>query len=178
MPTIITHAVIPLTMTALAGPRRIPPSLAIAGAVSAMLPDLDVIGFRLGVGYGDDWGHRGATHSFVFAAFLAGFAALVWPAARSWSAALFLFCAAASHGLLDTLTDGGKGVALLWPADTTRWFAPWTPIRVSPIGAGFFSARGLQTALSELRWIWLPCALLVIAFRLLIGRPQGGAVQP
>jgi inner membrane protein len=25
----------------------------------AMLPDLDVIGFALGVQYGDPWGHRG-----------------------------------------------------------------------------------------------------------------------
>ena len=33
----------------------------------SMLPDADVIGFALGVRYGAPWGHRGATHSFVFA---------------------------------------------------------------------------------------------------------------
>src|ERR1044071_302595 len=32
----------------------------------SMLPDADVIGFAFGVRYGDPWGHRGATHSFVF----------------------------------------------------------------------------------------------------------------
>src|SRR4029078_11729766 len=33
----------------------------------SLLPDVDVIGFRLGVQYGAPWGHRGATHSLVFA---------------------------------------------------------------------------------------------------------------
>ena len=32
----------------------------------AMLPDADVSGLALGVRYGAPWGHRGATHSFVF----------------------------------------------------------------------------------------------------------------
>jgi hypothetical protein len=33
----------------------------------SFLPDADVIGFSLGVNYGDEWGHRGATHSLMFA---------------------------------------------------------------------------------------------------------------
>src|SRR5436190_24157522 len=33
----------------------------------SLLPDADVIGFALGVQYGDPWGHRGATHSLVLA---------------------------------------------------------------------------------------------------------------
>ena len=41
------------------------------------LPDLDVIGFRFGIHYGDFWGHRGFTHSLVFAALLASVVALV-----------------------------------------------------------------------------------------------------
>ena len=32
----------------------------------SLSPDLDVIGFSLGVKYEDEWGHRGATHSLVF----------------------------------------------------------------------------------------------------------------
>ena len=69
----------------------------------------------------------------------------------------------ASHGLLDSLTDGGPGIALLWPFAHDRLFAPVTPIRVSPIGGGFFSARGLETLWSEARWVWLPCAVLAMA---------------
>ncbi|MFM5906977.1 MAG: metal-dependent hydrolase [Novosphingobium sp.] len=158
MPTIITHAVVPLTVAAMAGRRRIGPAVAVAGALLAMVPDADVIGFRLGIAYADDWGHRGATHSLVIALLLAGLVAAIVPAARSRMAVAFLFCAAASHGLLDMLTDGGLGVALFWPVDTARHFFPWTPIRVSPIGTGFFSLRGVETILSEMALVWLPCA--------------------
>src|SRR4029450_8465190 len=44
------------------------PSLATMLFWSALsfLPDSDVVGFLLGVRYGDQWGHRGATHSIVF----------------------------------------------------------------------------------------------------------------
>ncbi len=56
----------------------------------------------------------------------------------------------ASHGLLDAMTDGGKGVALLWPLTTKRFFFAWRPIPVAPIGAGFLSLRGLRVALVEL----------------------------
>jgi inner membrane protein len=73
---------------------------------------------------------------------------------------LFLFAAAASHGLLDMATDGGLGIALFWPFETARQFFAVTPIRVSPIGAGFFSARGAETLLSELVWVWGPAAIL------------------
>ena len=145
-----------------AGRSRISPKLAIAGAVFAVLPDADVIGFRLGVEYADEWGHRGATHSIVFAALCAGVLALIWKEARSWAGFAFLTFGMASHGLLDTLTNGGLGAAVFWPFDDARIFAPLTPVRVSPIGAGFFSMRGVETVLSEMRWIWLPCALLAI----------------
>ncbi len=131
-----------------------------------MLPDADVIGFGLGIDYADDWGHRGATHSLAFAGLCAGAAALAWREARSLVAFLFLTFAMASHGLLDTLTDGGLGSALLWPFDQARIFAPETPLRVSPIGAGFFSARGVETLLSEIRWIWLPCLAIASVGRL------------
>jgi inner membrane protein len=60
--------------------------------------------------------------------------------------------------LLDALTNGGLGVALFAPFSNERFFFPWRPIEVSPIGAGFFSARGMRVLLSEARWIWLPAA--------------------
>src|SRR5215471_8091928 len=39
---------------------------AVSWAALSMLPDADVIGLPLGVAYTAPWGHRGATHSFVF----------------------------------------------------------------------------------------------------------------
>ena len=162
MPTIFTHAVVPLAIAVAAGRGIVSPKLAIAGAVFAVLPDADVIAFRFGIDYADTWGHRGATHSIAFAALCAGALALVWKEARSLTGFAFLTLAMASHGLLDTLTDGGLGAALWWPFDNTRIFAPETPVRVSPIGRGFLSMRGVETLLSEMRWIWLPCAVLAL----------------
>ena len=121
-------------------------------AALSMLPDADVIGFELGVRYRDEWGHRGATHSLLFAV---GVSLAVWVVAAllrasSRRAAAFALLVVASHPLLDTLTTGGLGCALLWPFRLTRYFAPWRPIPVAPIGLAFFSARGLSVAGSEL----------------------------
>jgi inner membrane protein len=55
----------------------------------------------------------------------------------------------ASHPLLDILTNGGLGCALFWPFDDTRYFAPWTPIPVSPIGLRFLSPYGMFVAFVE-----------------------------
>jgi len=160
MPTILAHAAVPLAMAVAVGTARIPASVAAAGVVLAMLPDTDVAGFALGIDYADQWGHRGASHSLAIAGVVAAGLSLCWKSARSRAAFLFLTLAMASHGLLDMLTDGGLGVALLWPFDQARHFWPVTPIRVSPIGAGFFSARGVETLLSEALLIGLPAAIL------------------
>jgi inner membrane protein len=67
---------------------------------------------------------------------------------------------------------------LLWPFSEARIFAPVTPIRVSPIGAGFFSMRGVETMLSELIWVWLPLASLVVAVRLFGPLPGKPLAEP
>ncbi|WP_342316989.1 metal-dependent hydrolase [Lysobacter sp. FW306-1B-D06B] len=164
MPTVFTHAVVPLAIGIALGPRAIDRRLLLAGAVAAVLPDADVVAFKLGIAYADDFGHRGASHSLVFAVTLGLLAACFHGALRSapWKAALWCFACALSHPLLDALTNGGLGVALWWPWSDARLFAPWRPIAVSPIGAGFFSARGLAVIASEIRWVWLPCAILAM----------------
>lgn len=126
-------------------------TMAVFSAIS-IAPDLDVIGFSLGIPYSHPWGHRGATHSICFSLV---FGAVVWlllrrkdlPRART---TVFVTLLMMTHGLLDALTDGGLGAALLWPFTTFRYFAPWNPIPVAPIGAGMFSARGLRVVLTEL----------------------------
>lgn len=138
----------------------------LAGALCSVVPDLDVIGFRFGIRYGDFWGHRGFTHSLLFAALLAAFVAILGFRRASPGTSLFwigtyLFLATASHGFLDAMTDGGLGVAFFSPFNNARYFLPWRPLRVSPIGVSrFFSAHGLEVLQSELLWIWLPSALL------------------
>src|SRR5678815_3579050 len=66
----------------------------------------------------------------------------------------------ASHGLLDALTNGGRGIGFFAPFSNHRYFFPWRPIQVSPIGVGFFSPRGLRVLASEAGWIWVPSAII------------------
>jgi inner membrane protein len=82
---------------------------------------------------------------------------------------VLLFLCTASHGVFDAMTSGGLGVAFFAPFDETRYFFPWRPIRVSPIGFGFFSRRGLAVLLSEIVWLWLP-ALFVAGVATVINR--------
>ncbi len=123
----------------------------LAMSVLSLLPDADVVGMALGVPYGAPWGHRGATHSIAMAAALGvGFALAAGARGRrAIGLALVAFAVAASHGLLDAMTDGGKGVALLWPVTPRRFFLPWRPIPVAPIGVGLVSAEGLEVLLWE-----------------------------
>jgi len=90
------------------------------------------------------------------------------PEFRSHRLALFVWFTAvtASHGLLDALTNGGRGIAFFAPFSDHRYFFPWRPIQVSPIGVGFFSARGLRVLASEAGWIWVPSAIIAVSARL------------
>jgi inner membrane protein len=135
-----------------ARPLRTRVAAAVVFPVLALLPDFDVVGFRLGVHYEDTWGHRGAAHSVLIAAVVA--AAIALPLARGLRASVAstfvaAFVSVASHGVLDMLTDGGLGVAALWPFSDVRHFLPLHPIPVSPIGRAFLSERGLRCALTE-----------------------------
>ncbi len=107
----------------------------VAASLSA-LPDADVV---LPFRYHEPWGHRGMTHSFAFAAVVGVVAALIFrrrltfPGGVRGLAALFAVVTA-SHGVLDALTSGGLGIALLAPFDHARYFFPWRPVPVAPIG--------------------------------------------
>lgn len=115
----------------------------------SLLPDADVIAFRLGIPYGAPFGHRGASHSLAAALLVAAVVAAFTPPERRLRTGALAFAVVASHGLLDALTDGGRGVALLFPASNERFFAPFRPIPVAPIGAGMLSRRGLYVIAVE-----------------------------
>src|SRR5262249_33852605 len=77
---------------------------------------------------------------------------------------LYFFAAAASHGLLDAMTNGGLGVAFFAPFSDTRYFFPWRPILVSPISLHvFFGYHRVPVMWGELRSVLLPSSLLVPA---------------
>jgi len=162
MPSAFGHAAVALALAPVVLGRGAPRRLLVSGVACAVLPDTDVF-FAA---------HRGFTHSLFAAALLA--LALVWVALPRGSpfprrrALAYLFLAGASHGLLDTCTNGGAGVALFAPFDWTRITAPFRPIEVSPLGVGrFFSARGVAVLESELLWLGIPSFVVAVSAHLL-----------
>src|SRR5262245_17615512 len=114
MPTIISH---PAILLATRPFFRLPLRTYVIGGMCSILPDIDVIGFRFGVKYGDVLGHRGLTHSIFFSvivSFLLTRLILKKDSETQGRAILvffFLFCCTVSHGIFDAFTDGGLGVA-------------------------------------------------------------------
>lgn len=173
MSTVMAHAVTALALGRTATARPMPRRFWLWAVFCACIPDVDVLGFGLGIHYGDLFGHRGFTHSLTFALLLGAVA--TWLAfrgeplgfVRRLAYAGFFLLVTASHGLLDAMTNGGLGVAFFSPFDTTRYFLPWRPLEVPPIGiAGMFSARGLEVLTNEGLWIELPALTLVAALTL------------
>ena len=163
MPTLFSHPAVPLALGLGLGRQPIPRRLLWAGVCASILPDLDVLAFRFGIPYASELGHRGFSHSLLFAFLVAllGLAlARCFNAQRLWTFG-FLLVSTASHGVLDAFTNGGMGIAFFWPWSTARHFAPVQVIEVSPLSVSrFFSSRGLMVLYSELLWVWLPCILL------------------
>jgi inner membrane protein len=117
----------------------------------SVLPDADLVAFMVGIPYANPFGHRGMTHSLLFAV-LVGLVVVVALRIRGRPVLLDAALATlvvASHGVLDAMTTGGLGVEFFWPVDTRRYFLPWEFIPVTPLGAHMLSARGLSVLLTE-----------------------------
>ncbi|MCH8165978.1 MAG: metal-dependent hydrolase [Planctomycetes bacterium] len=169
MASLYTHAFAAVCLGAAISPRRVYPRVVLVGIVCSLVPDADVIAFYLGVPYEHVFGHRGLSHSLVFAAALSVFATAVlfrearWLRIRTRIAA-YLFIVTGSHGLFDAMTNGGLGVAFFAPFADTRYFLPFRPVEVSPLGpSAFFNPRLLPILISEVIWIWIPWAGIATA---------------
>jgi inner membrane protein len=164
MPTTLTHALVGLGAAEVFARRPMPPVFYALSVVLALFPDVDVVSFRLGIPYHSRFGHRGFSHSICcavlvsscVAAFAASYLALAW-----WQLAGFSFIVLVVHSLLDALTNGGGGISFFSPFNDRRYFFPFRPVQVSPIGLAVFSRWGLRALLSEVVWIWLPLLILV-----------------
>jgi len=170
MASAFSHAIVALAMGKAFQNKELSWRELFLGGLYSVVPDLDVIGFHFGIQYGDVWGHRGLTHSVVFAALLAGSLVALWyrgkPAVVMTGLFLYFFLCTSSHGVLDGMTNGGLGVAFFSPFNTTRYFFPVQPVLVSPIGVSeFFSAYGVRVLASEAIWIWLPSGVAFLVFR-------------
>ncbi|MDZ4754684.1 MAG: metal-dependent hydrolase [Phycisphaerae bacterium] len=169
MATAFTHAFVAIAAgVAIYSPRPMPKKFWILAPICSAAPDLDVGLHAYGVDYADAWGHRGMMHS-VFFAVIIGVALVAWffrrdfrPLSRPWFGMCAFFAAIiASHGFIDAFTSGGEGIAFFAPFSHERYFMPWNPIEVSPMGVrGFFTQSGAEAIISELLWVWLPVSVV------------------
>lgn len=164
MPTTLTHTLVGIGLAEVFASRPMPLSFYGLAAALSLLPDIDVVSFRLGIPYHSRFGHRGFSHSLFCAVLISpivGVLAASYFAVPWWQVAGFSFLVVVVHSLLDALTNGGGGIAFFSPFDDGRYFFPWRPVQVSPIGLAVFSRWGLRALVSEIVWIWLPLAVLV-----------------
>ncbi|MGE5679386.1 MAG: metal-dependent hydrolase [Bacillota bacterium] len=169
MPTIITHGIVGYSGSTIFSSRKQSVKFLLLSTLCSILPDFDAISFKLGVKYGDFFGHRGFSHSIVFSVIIAIIASIVTikyikvKNFRFWHYLIYFFIVTISHSILDAFTDGGLGVALFSPFDNTRYFFPFHPIRVAPISIfRFLSINGIQVLLSELLWVWFPLLVIIM----------------
>lgn len=174
MASIVTHAVVGIAAGNVFPVKELPKRFWVLSIICSCLPDADSIGFSYGVPYGHFFGHRGFFHSLFFAFVLALVVVSIFFYkkkffSKQWfSFVLYFFLLTASHGILDAFTSGGLGIALLSPFDPTRYFFPWQPIQVAPIGIKpFFSAWGVRVLVSEFFWVWIPSIFLVILSKII-----------
>jgi membrane-bound metal-dependent hydrolase YbcI (DUF457 family) len=110
MPTIVTHGFVATLLGKSVAVGCMPARFWILSVLCPVLPDADVLGFPLGIRYEDMLGHRGLSHSLVFAFVLSWIVAFgAFPRLpESWTRFLlfsYFFVVTASHGALDAMTD-------------------------------------------------------------------------
>lgn len=167
MPTIITHAITAIPVNLGIVKKINTPKIIVLSLLFSLLPDLDGIGYGLGIPYNSLFGHRGFSHSLTFVilgAVLFSFISAPKPKpGLKIFKILFLnfFTIGVIHILLDAMTTGGLGVALFSPFSNLRFFFPWRPIVVSAIlPQYFFSLNGLAVIRFELLYLVIPSVIL------------------
>ena len=171
LPTIFTHSLVGLAAAKVFSVDNLPKRFWVLSFICPSLPDLDYFGMSLwGIPYEHILGHRGFTHSFVFAASISLVIVLVFFRDSMMQSRLGLLLIAyftliiSSHGLLDGLTNGGLGVAYFFPLDNERYFLPFRPIEASPFIDGFFGKTGLKVMLNEILLVWIPlCCVMILS---------------
>lgn len=172
MPSLITHAMIGTMSAKAVSGGEISPKFWALSVLCAVIPDADVIAFSFGIPYGHFFGHRGFFHSICFGLILGllvvtlFFRAETWATRHWWLLVMYFSLLTASHGILDAFTNGGLGIALLSPFDTSRYFFPVTPIQVAPISVrAFMSSWGVRVMVSEFVWVWVPTLVMFAVYR-------------
>jgi inner membrane protein len=126
VPSLFSHASVAIAIGSVVAPRPLLRPFLIAGAVCAMMPDLDILGPG---GIEFLGGHRGFTHSFTFAALVGLASAVIVRRRPEWAGArirllLFIAIATATHGCLDAITSVSRGVQLFSPFSLHQYRLP------------------------------------------------------
>jgi inner membrane protein len=162
MASIFGHGLVAYTTTKLIDSKS-DKLLLLLAVGSAILPDLDILAFKFGISYSHPLGHRGFTHSILFSVLWSVLLSYLFGKNRKLIFAIVLFLSTVSHGILDAMTSGGKGIGFFIPFDNSRYFFSFRGIKVSPIGIEqFFSKWGANVILSELKYLGLPCFIILI----------------
>lgn len=170
MPSIFTHSLVGLVAGKILSPVISSKRFWVLSIIYPSLPDADVLGTAFGIPHEHLLGHRGLTHSILFALIVGLITAVFFfrkenrSTKRTFILACYFALITMSHGILDGLNNGGIGVAYFSPLSNTRYFFPFRPIEVSPIGLAFFGERGFVVFQSELIWVWAPLLSTLIIY--------------
>ena len=172
MPSVFTHSLLGVAAGKIFGPEKFKKTKIrfwILSFICPSLPDLDVIGFYLGIPYEHVMGHRGITHSLFFALIMAILITLIFFRSEKISNKNNLLLVTyfpliiASHGILDGFTNGGHGIAYFAPFINDRYFFSFNPLQVSTLSPKvFFTEQGFDVMKNEFIWLWLPTIIILI----------------
>jgi inner membrane protein len=161
MATAYSHAIVGIGIAQIYTPQRGRWVYWALAGLLAIFPDIDVLSMAA---YGAILGHRGITHTLVFALWL-GFltASLTFKPFRGnlWALTAVFFLATASHGLLDAVTRGGEAIPFFWPATQQR-YGNWGPIPVADIALELPDPRRSRSIRSEMVWVWAPTVAFIV----------------
>ena len=179
MPSVFTHSLLGVAAAKIFGPERFKKTKIRFWTLSFFcpsLPDLDVIGFYLGIPYAHVMGHRGITHSLFFALTLAALITIIFFRNEKFSnknnllITIYFTLLIVSHGILDGFTNGGHGIAYFAPFINDRYFFSFNPLQVSTLNPKeFFTGQGIDVIKNEFMWLWLP-TIIILTVNMIIHR--------
>ena len=155
MPSIITHLLLGAVVSRM-HTGVVPKRFWVLSVLLPVLPDIDVIGLFFGFSSEDLFGHRGITHSVLFACIVGILAVTMFfrKSGLTRKATLLLtayfFLLTASHGFLDAFNDSRVGVAFWAPFENGRYLFPFNPIVPSSVLLTDSSSFGISLIVGKI----------------------------
>tara|TARA_Y100000996_G_C22397717_1_gene591849 strand:+ start:21 stop:554 length:534 start_codon:yes stop_codon:yes gene_type:complete len=168
MPTIISHSLIGVFASKIFKISH-KPKFWILSLICPVLPDVDMIGYYLGVPYDHLFGHRGISHSIFFSLLIGFFVYFLFfrkeNLSKFKSFVIFIYFSfiTMSHLLLDMFTNATHGIPFFAPFHNTRYFFPYTPINAPSLNIEyFFREQFFEVLIGELILILISILALLL----------------